>query len=78
VKIDEHGVTFKSHLDGTTHRFTPEIAMNIQKNLGADIIMAFDECTPDKADDKYTRDILNWKSVVSTQEAIKKMIQKDI
>lgn len=42
VKIDEDGVTFKSHLDGTTHRFTPEIAMNIQKNLGADIIMAFD------------------------------------
>lgn len=59
VKIDEDGVTFKSHLDGSTHRFTPEIAMNIQKNLGADIIMAFDECTPDKANDKYTKEALN-------------------
>ncbi len=59
VKIDEDGVTFKSHLDGSTHRFTPEIAMNIQKNLGADIIMAFDECTPDKANDKYTKEALD-------------------
>ncbi|OGD81394.1 hypothetical protein A2572_01170 [Candidatus Collierbacteria bacterium RIFOXYD1_FULL_40_9] len=59
VKIDELGVTFKSHLDGTTHRFTPEIAMDIQKNLGADIIMAFDECTPDKADNSYTREALD-------------------
>lgn len=59
VKIDEDGVTFKSHLDGSTHRFTPEIAMNIQKNLGADIIMAFDECTPDKANDKYAKEALN-------------------
>lgn len=42
--IDEDGVTFKSHLDGSTHRFTPEKAMAIQENLGADIIMAFDEC----------------------------------
>ncbi len=59
VKIDEDGVTFKSHLDGTTHRFTPEVAMNIQKNLGADIIMAFDECTPDKASESYAREALN-------------------
>ncbi|GAB4404564.1 MAG: tRNA guanosine(34) transglycosylase Tgt [Anaerolineales bacterium] len=43
-KIDEDGVTFKSHLDGSAHRFTPERAMAIQQNLGADIIMAFDEC----------------------------------
>jgi queuine tRNA-ribosyltransferase len=42
--IDDDGVTFKSHLDGSTHRFTPEIAVAIQENLGADIIMAFDEC----------------------------------
>jgi queuine tRNA-ribosyltransferase len=43
-KIDEDGVTFKSHVDGSTHRFTPEKAIEIQENLGADIIMAFDEC----------------------------------
>lgn len=43
-KIDEDGVTFKSHIDGSSHRFTPEKAVNIQENLGADIVMAFDEC----------------------------------
>lgn len=59
VKIDDDGVSFKSHLDGTSHRFTPEIAMDIQRNLGADIIMAFDECTPDKADQRYAREALN-------------------
>jgi queuine tRNA-ribosyltransferase len=42
--IDDDGVTFKSHLDGSTHRMTPEKATSIQENLGADIIMAFDEC----------------------------------
>lgn len=44
--IDDDGVTFKSHLDGSAHRFTPEKAVAIQENLGADIIMAFDECPP--------------------------------
>jgi queuine tRNA-ribosyltransferase len=43
-RIDDEGVTFKSHIDGSTHRFTPERAIHIQENLGADIIMAFDEC----------------------------------
>lgn len=43
-QIDDDGVTFKSHIDGSTHRFTPEKAIAIQENLGADIIMAFDEC----------------------------------
>ena len=42
--IDEEGVTFKSHIDGSTHRFTPEFSIGIQEKLGADIIMAFDEC----------------------------------
>ena len=42
--IDNDGVTFRSHLDGSTHRFTPEKSIQIQENLGADIIMAFDEC----------------------------------
>ncbi len=45
-KIDGDGVTFKSHIDGSTHRFTPEKSILIQQNLGADIIMAFDECSP--------------------------------
>jgi queuine tRNA-ribosyltransferase len=45
-KIDEDGVTFKSHIDGSTHRLTPEKSIAIQENLGADIIMAFDECAP--------------------------------
>jgi len=43
-KVDEEGVTFKSHIDGSTHRFTPEVSIAIQEKLGADIIMAFDEC----------------------------------
>jgi len=43
-KVDDEGVTFKSHIDGSTHRLTPEKAIEIQENLGADIIMAFDEC----------------------------------
>jgi queuine tRNA-ribosyltransferase len=43
-KVDEDGVTFKSHIDGSTHRFTPESSIQIQEKLGADIIMAFDEC----------------------------------
>ncbi len=45
-KIDEDGVTFKSHIDGSTHRFTPEVSIRVQEQLGADIIMAFDECAP--------------------------------
>ncbi len=44
--IDQNGVTFKSHIDGSLHRFTPERSIAIQENLGADIIMAFDECAP--------------------------------
>jgi len=43
-KIDEDGVTFKSHIDGSSHRFTPESSIKVQEQLGADIIMAFDEC----------------------------------
>jgi queuine tRNA-ribosyltransferase len=51
-KIDDDGVTFKSHLDGSFHRFTPEKAISIQENLGADIIMCLDECPP-SADRDY-------------------------
>ena len=43
-KVDEEGVTFKSHIDGSMHRFTPESSIKVQEKLGADIIMAFDEC----------------------------------
>ncbi len=45
-KIDADGVTFQSHIDGSRHRFTPESSIAVQENLGADIIMAFDECPP--------------------------------
>ena len=45
-KIDDQGVTFKSHLDGSMHRLTPEKSIKIQENLGADVIMCFDECPP--------------------------------
>ncbi|MBT0567393.1 tRNA guanosine(34) transglycosylase Tgt [Williamsia sp. CHRR-6] len=45
ARVDDDGVTFKSHLDGSTHRFTPEVSMQIQHQLGADIIFAFDELT---------------------------------
>ncbi len=45
-KVDEDGVTFRSHIDGSEHRFTPEKVIGIEEKLGADIIMAFDECPP--------------------------------
>lgn len=45
-QVDADGVTFKSHVDGSIHRFTPEKSIQVQENLGADIIMAFDECAP--------------------------------
>lgn len=45
-KIKEEGATFQSHIDGSKHLFSPETVMDIQRNIGADIIMAFDECTP--------------------------------
>ena len=49
-KVNEEGVTFRSHLDGSSHFFSPESAMEAQIGLGADIIMAFDECTEYPAD----------------------------
>jgi len=57
-KIDADGVTFKSHLDGSTHRFTPEKAIQIQEQLGADIIMAFDECS-DPENFQYSLEAMN-------------------
>ncbi len=54
-KIDEKGVKFKSHIDGSTHYFTPEKAIDIQRVIGADIIMAFDECTPYPCEYNYAK-----------------------
>lgn len=54
-KIKEEGVRFKSHIDGSQHWFTPENVMDIQREIGADIIMAFDECTPYPCDYNYAR-----------------------
>lgn len=54
-KIKEDGVTFRSHIDGSKHFFSPESAMDIQRSIGADIIMAFDECTPYPCDYHYAR-----------------------
>jgi queuine tRNA-ribosyltransferase len=54
-KIKEEGVKFKSHIDGSYHVFTPENVMEIQRAIGADIIMAFDECTPYPCDYKYAK-----------------------
>ena len=54
-KIKEEGVTFKSHIDGSKHVFSPERVMDIQRVIGADIMMAFDECTPYPCDYEYAR-----------------------
>jgi queuine tRNA-ribosyltransferase len=54
-KIKEEGVKFKSHIDGSMHLFTPENVMEIQRVIGADIIMAFDECTPYPCDYNYAK-----------------------
>ena len=54
-KIKEEGVKFKSHIDGSYHFFSPENVMEIQRTIGADIIMAFDECTPYPCDYNYAR-----------------------
>jgi len=54
-KIKEEGAEFKSHIDGSKHMFTPEITVDIQRKIGADIIMAFDECTPYPCDYNYAK-----------------------
>ncbi len=68
-KVDEDGVTFKSHIDGSYHRFTPESSIAVQEQLGADIIMAFDECAiPD--DLNYNR-----KSMARTHQWVERCIK---
>lgn len=58
-KIKEEGVTFQSHIDGSKHVFTPEGVMDIQRIIGADIIMAFDECTPYPCDFRYAQNSMH-------------------
>lgn len=58
-KITEEGVKFASHIDGSRHFFTPEKAIEIQRSIGADIVMAFDECTPYPCDYSYASNSLN-------------------
>ena len=57
-KLTEQGAEFRSHIDGSKHIFTPEKVMDIQRIIGADIIMAFDECTPGDADYTYAKNSL--------------------
>jgi len=70
-KIREEGVTFKSHIDGSKHLFTPENVMDIQRVIGADIIMAFDECTPYPCDYGYAR-----RSIDMTHRWLKRCIDR--
>ncbi|MBU1371405.1 MAG: tRNA guanosine(34) transglycosylase Tgt [Bacteroidetes bacterium] len=70
-KIKEEGVTFKSHIDGSKHLFTPENVMDIQRQIGADIIMAFDECTPYPCDYNYAR-----RSIDMTHRWLKRCIKR--
>jgi queuine tRNA-ribosyltransferase len=58
-KINEEGAKFKSHIDGSFHLFTPENVMDTQRQIGADIIMAFDECTPYPCDLKYATESMH-------------------
>jgi queuine tRNA-ribosyltransferase len=70
-KIKDDGVTFKSHIDGSKHLFTPEGVMDIQRTIGADIIMAFDECTPYPCDYKYARN-----SMALTHQWLKRCVDR--
>jgi queuine tRNA-ribosyltransferase len=58
-KINEEGVMFQSHIDGSRHLFTPEKVMDIERTIGADIMMAFDECPPANSEYKYALDSMN-------------------
>jgi queuine tRNA-ribosyltransferase len=70
-KMKEEGVTFKSHIDGSKHLFTPENVMDTQRTIGADLIMAFDECTPYPCDFAYAR-----KSMEMTHRWLDRCIQR--
>ena len=68
-KLTEEGARFQSHIDGSRHLFTPESVIDIQRSIGADIIMAFDECTPGDADYEYAR-----KSLELTQRWLERCV----
>ncbi len=70
-KLREEGVEFRSHIDGSKHIFTPERVMDIQRSIGADIIMAFDECPPGTSDYEYAR-----KSLHLTQRWLDRCIER--
>lgn len=70
-KMTEEGVTFQSHIDGSRHLFTPERVMDIERSIGADIMMAFDECCPGTADYSYAR-----KSMQRTHRWLDRCIQR--
>jgi queuine tRNA-ribosyltransferase len=59
AQVDPNGVTFRSHIDGSAHYFTPEKSIDIQHNIGADIIFAFDECTAPEESDRYQAEALD-------------------
>ncbi len=70
-KIKEEGVTFQSHIDGSKHTFTPENVMDTQRRIGADIIMAFDECPPAMSDYNYAK-----KSMELTHRWLKRCVNR--
>lgn len=70
-KLTEEGARFQSHIDGSRHLFTPENVMDIQRSIGADIVMAFDECTPGDADYDYAK-----KSLELTQRWLDRCFQR--
>lgn len=70
-KLTEEGARFQSHIDGSRHLFTPESVIDIQRSIGADIIMAFDECTPGDADYDYSR-----KSLELTQRWLERCVKR--
>jgi queuine tRNA-ribosyltransferase len=70
-KIHDEGVTFKSHIDGSKHVFTPENVIDIQRSIGADIIMAFDECTPYPCEYSYAK-----KSLKITHQWLERCIKQ--
>jgi len=70
-KINEEGAHFRSHIDGSRHLFSPEKSMDIQRSIGADIVMAFDECTPYPCDFQYARE-----SMEMTHRWLKRCIKR--
>jgi len=70
-KIKEEGVEFRSHIDGSKHFFTPEGVMDIERSIGADIVMAFDECPPGTSDYEYSK-----KSLALTERWLDRCIRR--